>query len=166
MYRHHFRRPARRLQQIATGAALLAAVACGGDGGTGPNSGAAGRYNIVRVNDDSSPPFTVFEGTIEGVVLRFEILSGSIDLRSNGSYSSVATTRVLVNGVSQGQETGPEQTGSYQVSGSTVTFDPAGNDPEEPNYTGTLDGNTLTLSESGIDPDTGIAMTITVVARK
>lgn len=155
------RRPLRRLL-----AALLppAALACGGDGGTGPGGDVAGAYTIVQVNDDRTAPFTLFEGTEQGISYRFEIVSGTLTLRGDGDYTSVGTTRVTFNGQAGGNETS-SQSGRYTVSGATVTFDPAGSDPEEPNYTATYADGALTLTETEEGP-TGAPVTVTVIARR
>ena len=155
------RRP--RLRHLLAALAPIAALACGGDG-TGPGDGVAGTYTIVQVNDDRTAPFTVLEGTEQGISYRFEIVSGTLTLRGGGEYTSVGTSRLTFNGQSGGNETS-SQTGRYTVSGSTVTFDPAGNDPDEPTYTATYADGALTLSQTEEGP-TGAPVTITVIARR
>ena len=147
-----------RLAPVLLTCLALVAAGCGGDGGTGPDGDIAGRYDIVRVNDDTTPPFLLFEETSEGSTLTFELTSGSFDLDDDGTYVSRATVRFLVDGQSQGTEPAPPQTGRYTVSGSTVVFDPTGTDPDEPNFEAEHDGGTLTFS--GVDSDTGAAVTI------
>ena len=156
------RRP--RLRHLLVALAPIAALACGDDDGTGPGGGVAGTYTIVQVNDDRTAPFTVLEGTEQGISYRFEIVSGTLTLRDGGDYTSAATTRITLNGQSGGSEPST-QTGRYTVSGSTVTFDPAGNDPDEPAYTATYADDALTLSQTEDGP-TGAPVTITVVARR
>ena len=156
------RRP--RLRHLLVALAPIAALACGDDDGTGPGGGVAGSYTIVQVNDDRTAPFTVFEGTEQGISYRFEIVSGTLTLRGDGDYTSVGTARLTFNGQSGGNETS-SQTGRYTVSGSTVTFDPAGNDPDEPTYTATYADGALTLTQTEEGP-TGAPVTITVVARR
>ena len=156
------RRP--RLRHLLVALVPVAALACGDDDGTGPGGGVAGTYTIVQVNDDRTAPFTVFEGTEQGISYRFEIVSGTLTLRGGGEYTSVGTSRLTFNGQSGGNETS-SQSGGYTVSGSTVTFDPAGNDPDEPTYTATYADGALTLSQTEEGP-TGAPVTITVIARR
>ena len=155
------------LRHLTAALAMVAAAGCGDDdGGTGPGDGIAGTYNIVRVNDDATAPYTVLAGTLEGVAYRFDIVSGSLTLHGDGSYTSTSTTRITIGGQQQPDDGSAPQTGRYTVSGSTVTFDPSGNDPEEPNYTATHSGDSLTLSTTEESPNGGAPITITVVARR
>lgn len=126
----------------------------------------ASRAIAARVNDDATPPFTVFDDVVEGTRYRLDLVSGSFTLDADGSYVSRATIRVVVDGRSLGDEVSPPQTGRYTLSGSTVVFDPAGNDPDEPNFEAARDGDTLTLTQSDVNPDTGAPIAITIVARR
>ena len=157
------------LRRLGAGVALAAAaLGCGGDGdgGTGPNADVAGQYEVVQVNDDTTPPFAVFAGAVQGNAVSLELLSASFTLDGDGGYTSRATTRFTLNGQSGGDDVEPAQTGRYTVSGSTITFNPQGDDADEPNYTATRDGDTLTLSETQLNPLTGAPITITLIARR
>jgi hypothetical protein len=161
-------RVSRWLRRAGAGAVLLwSAAGCGGDGGTGPNEDVAGRYEIVRVNDDVTPPFTLAEGTDEFGSYAVQLVSGSFTLDADGTYVLRLTARFLENGRPLGgDEVVPPQLGRYRVSGDAVVFDPEGNDPDEPDFEADRDGDTLTLTQSDEDPDTGLPITVTIVAQR
>lgn len=164
------RRPAhsRRLWRFGAGAAVLAGIGCGGDGngGTGPDTEVAGRYDIVQVNDDTTPPFTATAGSAEGSTFRLDVVSGSTTLASDGSYTAALTMRFTLNGASRGDEPVPTERGSYIVNGNTITFDPAGTDADAPNFTATRDGDTLTFRDVRAGSALGLTTAVTIVARR
>lgn len=153
-------------RSIAAATTILIVAACGGgdddddDGGTGPGNGIAGRYSIVEVNNDNSAPFVALEGTEDGHTFKIEIVDGQLDLDADGSYSSEGSMRITFDGQTQTDES--SESGSYTVSGNTVTFNPAGNDSEDPNFTATRNGNSLTMTQT--DAELGIELRI--VARR
>jgi len=162
----------RQLAVIAAALAVTGLAACGDDddGPTGGGGGITGRYNIASVSGpngtDDSAPFVLLEGVLEGVTFRAEIVSGYLDLASNGTYTSDAETRFLVNG--EEEDVGGDdlaQSGTYTVSGNSITFTPDDDDEE---FTATRNGDALTFSqEIDLDDDGPAApQTITIIARK
>jgi hypothetical protein len=148
--------------------ALGAAAGCGDgdDGPTGPNADLAGQYDVVQVNDDTTPPFTVFQGVVQGSAISVEILSASFTLDADGGYTSRATSRFTLNGRSQGDDVAPTQAGRYTVAGNTITFDPRGDEADEPSYTATRDGDALTIAQTNVNPLTGAPIAVRLVARR
>ncbi len=120
----------RRFLILAT--ALLAGgllTACDDDS-TGPVP-VVGLYTLVTVNGEELP--------VElGDPIR-EIIAGSIQLNSDGTYSRSSTVDL---------GPGPVRItvfGTFTVDGSTVEFDAS----SRADFTGTFSGNTLTLIEDG-----------------
>ncbi|MEX2154589.1 MAG: hypothetical protein WD825_14705 [Gemmatimonadaceae bacterium] len=104
---------------------------------TAPPRGLAGIYELMTVDGEPLPVvlFDDAEGTEE-------MLSGHVDLFSNGTFSDITRIRTTVNGSTTEEDVAAE--GTYRLSGSTVTFDaPSGA------YTMELDGTTLTQDWNG-----------------
>ena len=98
---------------------------------TAPES-LAGTYNLVSLN---SMPLPVVEG-------QSTLTAGVLTLGGDGS----ATLSFEVNDVSV-----VVFTGTYTVSGSMITLDGVDIDGDPDTYTGTVSGNTITLSRAGND---------------
>ena len=120
---------------------LLPLAACGDDGPTDPTQSAVGTYTLVQVNGSPLPAFLGQSGG-----LRIEILSGTMTLRSNKSYTdSENRRRTSAGGVAETYQFIEE--GTFTVTGSTVQFH-ASNGPR---YSGTLRGKFLEFTAAGIN---------------
>lgn len=120
-------------------AVLLSALALAGScsESTAPPRAIAGIYELESVDGDALP--VVLFDDAQG---KEEMLSGHVDLFSNGTFSDITTIRTTINGSTTEEELAAE--GSYQLNGSTVTFDTPAAD-----YTMELDGTTLTQEWNG-----------------
>ena len=119
---------------------LLPLAACGDDGPTDPTQSAVGTYALVQVN--GSPVPALLGQFPEG---RLDVLSGTLTLRNDKSYTETVNIRVTpTTGVVQ---TVPiTENGTFTVTGSTVQF----NTSEGDTYSGTLSGNTLEYNVDGL----------------
>src|SRR5687767_4985621 len=68
---------------------VLALPACSDSSGPGGNGDVAGTYTLRTVNG-SNVPFTILQ---VGSTYRLEILSGSVVINSNGTYTETASLR-------------------------------------------------------------------------
>ena len=97
-------------------ALLLAAAACGGDKSVAPKR-IEGTYAMQSI-DGQTLPMIYYDDPSAGQ--RLEVLSGSITLSADGTFSSPWSFRVT-----DGGQTGPYSetcTGSYTRSGNTITM--------------------------------------------
>ena len=131
---------------LATAALALltfAASACGGDDDpSGPNGSIAGTYTLRTVNG-SPPPVTL----LEFQDFKVEVTAASIVMNANNTFSATSTFRETDAGVVTTSTS--VCSGTYSLSGSTVTFTEPDSDNEDcgGSYTGTWsNGNTLTVS--------------------
>ena len=121
------------MRQLTTLAALLFAVAaCGGDEPTTAPESFAGTYNLVSVN---GMPLPFVEGALT-------LTAAVLTLGGDGS----ATLSFEVNEISV-----EVFTGTYTVSGSMITLDGVDIDGDPDIFTGTISGDTITLSLAGND---------------
>lgn len=105
---------------VAGAMALMAPAACGDDDGTSPRA-LAGTYVLQSVGGNAVP--YVYEDDL----IRYEILSGSIVLRSDGSCTTTFDFEETDKATGE-VETGPiTQDCTFSIDGSTVAFD-FGND--------------------------------------
>lgn len=119
--------------------AILPIVAACSDS-TGPRVSAAGTWNLKTVNG-ANLPFTFFsDGTTT-----MEVTSDVITVSEGGAFTELTTFRTTENG-SATTDTQAEA-GHYTLSGNNVTF--TYNDGSFFG-TGTISGNTLTISETGL----------------
>ena len=81
--------------------------------------------------------------------LQVVVLSGSIAINSNGTFSSVGTFRQSLAGVVSTFTV--NCTGTFSVSGNTITFVEAASSANcGDTFTGTQNGNTLTTTLNGV----------------
>jgi hypothetical protein len=99
--------------------ALVAfAVACG-DATTGPSDEVVGTYTLRTVNGGSLPFTLVNSGSA-----RIELLSSSVTLRQNSTFSAVLTVRQTVGTLVTTQS--DSSNGTWARSGSTLTLNEGG----------------------------------------
>ena len=137
------------MRRIVRGLLAVAAVAvfssCGDS--SGPNGGAfVGTYALISVNGQNVPAIIYADQFVT-----FRITSGSVTLNASNTFS---TTGTLQQTPVIGQSTTITETctGTFVVSGSTITFIESGSTSSfcSGSYDGTWDGsNTLTIA---LDP--------------
>lgn len=113
------------------------AIVAGGSG----SSAIVGTYTLSTANGQSLP--YTYQTTTGGD--KYEILSATFTLSSNGTWSSQTNERQTIGGVVT-TPTYPDA-GNYTVSGGTASFAstvPGG----DPSFQGTLGGSTLTITAS------------------
>jgi hypothetical protein len=124
---------------LAMGAVL---AACGGDSSTGPESAnVTGTYALQTINGQATP-VTI----IQIATYRLEVVSGSLAINTNNTFSNTLTYRETDSGqIVTGSET---CTGTYSRNGNSVTFNEADvvNTECGDTYTGTVSGNNLTVA--------------------
>lgn len=134
-------------RQWAVLACVVALAACE-DVTTNP-SAAAGTYQLVEVNGEALPAVAFDGETSEGHVVA-TALSGTLTLRST-TFTERVVYNFVVNGADLGS--GPATvTGSYELEGQLLTFDP--DNDGVPTFSGTLTGGEVTTLET--DPDLGV----------
>lgn len=120
---------------LAAAAALVALTACGDS--TGPNAH-VGVYTLQTINGQN-PPVVVDQDATTTV----EVTSGVVTLNENGTFSDRIDFRVT-EGTSVVNDF-DIATGTYTLSGNTVTFNVAGGG----SYSMVLSGITLTQTDIG-----------------
>ncbi|MFL5560338.1 MAG: hypothetical protein ACJ79K_02580 [Gemmatimonadaceae bacterium] len=131
------------MRRLAVAFLLIVAAACGSDKSTGPKR-IEGTYTMQSI-DSQTLPMIYYDDPAAGQ--RVEVLSGSITLSSNGTYSSPWSLRITDAGtVSPYSET---CTGTYTRSGNSITM----NETDNNGFCGGVfnadwDGNN-TLTEEG-----------------
>lgn len=132
-----------------------AVAACGGsDKAAGPSdAGVRGTYALSQV-DGRVLPATIFDDIVDDdngrpMNLKIAILSGTLTLREDSRFSGTLSIRVTANG--QAQTTPVPTSGTYVVSGSTIAFE--SDDPEDPQFAGTVAGGRLEISLDLIGSD-------------
>lgn len=127
----------RTFMKVAAIAVLGLTAACGGgDDGVNEPASIAGTYNLETL-DGQSPPVVV----LDEPGFKLEILSGNFVLTANGTFTTNVVFRLTDE---SGASTESESfSGTYTVSGSTVTFNYSDGDTDS----ATLAGNTLTFSD-------------------
>jgi hypothetical protein len=120
-------------------AALILAASCGGDSTAPTTVSVAGTWNLQTINGTALP--YVLEQTGAD---KTEITSDVFNVASTGSFTQTTTVRFTQNGAVTTQSVA--DAGSYTVSGTAVnfTFNSDGS-----TGTGSLSGNTLTVTSSG-----------------
>lgn len=118
-----------RVARLATAALVLAATAACGDDKNGPDGSLAGRYNLIRVDDQSPPLFTdcgsVDPANCTASQPDWERLDGAtIELSGNGTSGAFTLTLTYTDRFSGGTPTQAPFpiSGNYTTSGNNVTF--------------------------------------------
>lgn len=125
------------MRKLLAGLVLAFVAACGGDGGSGPNTEHVGTYTLQTING-AALPFLLQSGTT-----RIEVTGGRVSLNADGTFSDITDLRVT-----QGTTVATTQEGTlgaYQRSGNNITLVPASGG----SYSMAYSGNTLTQVESG-----------------
>lgn len=109
----------RRLVPLAL--TLVMALAACGDG-TGPEPGIDGVYTLKSINGNALPwiAFQIEQDKIE-------VLSGSITLRTDGSFTDLTTYRITESGVSRDEQ--DVYTGTFLETATGATLSPIGFEP-------------------------------------
>jgi hypothetical protein len=117
----------------------LGATSCSDS--TGPGSAVAGVYTLRNVNG-ITPPVTIYQDA----TFRVDVLAGEIVLDANGNYQGTTRYQEFDRGIAQ-QPYNETIVGYWTLSGNQIAL----TDRDYPNdpYIGTIDGNTITLSDFG-----------------
>ena len=117
---------------------LLALLACDGDGSTGPGASIAGAYSLTTVNGAPLPFVVQQAGTY-----KYEITADTYTLADAGTWTEVRADRTTSNGaVTTSTKT---DAGSWSRNGTSITL----TSPANGALSGTVSGNTLSLSSAG-----------------
>ncbi len=132
----------RRLLAVAL---LLVSASCSKDSSTNPTASLAGTWNLSTING-SSLPFLLAEADnhVTPPTPRIELLDDQIIASSTGTFTENAHARVTD---ATGAFTVPfTDSGTWTLSGTTITFR---FDSDGSSGTGSLNGNTFTIGETG-----------------
>ena len=133
----------RRLIPLVT---LAVALACGSESTTSPAPAPlAGTWSLHSVND-SVLPFTIKQTA----TLKVELLSDVLKATSNGTYSEIFQLRTT-NAGQAGSTVSNSNAGTFTLSGTSVALSSlcVSSLCQVENVSGTLSGDTLTLTEPG-----------------
>jgi len=128
--------------------ALLVAVmavivtACAGES-TSPDIGKVGTYTLMAVNGGTLPVVTTDNATI-----KTEILSGTLVINSDGTFSETRQGRVTLAGGSPSPITAT-QAGTWVESGGVMTFS-TGTVANPVTFTGTWTPHVIVYTQSGL----------------
>ena len=125
----------RALTAVALTFTLMGSAACSDskDGGTGPNA-IAGTYSL-RTIEGANVPETILAGTYQGHDVAWEVRSGSVTLKGDGTYTTTIVLRTIVD--DEHEDETMEAEGTFTRSGNTITFSGDGD------IEGTLENGTL-----------------------
>jgi len=118
---------------------LMGTAACGGDDkkdSTGPGT-VAGTYSLKSVAN-VNVPVRIWEGTIGGQDVEYQVRDGQVELKSNGTFVMHMTVWEIVDGDKNDIDIDAE--GTFTRSGGEITFTSDGDD-----LTGTLSNGTITV---------------------
>ena len=139
----------RRIAAVAVIAvATTAATACGSDSkgdSTGPES-ITGTYALQKAGGQSLPT-AIYEGQIDlgdGEVMDVIISVGSGNLKLNGDGSFTGSLALEIETESGVESATLPVSGEYVRNGGSITF--SSDDPEDPEFSATLDGDTISAS--------------------
>jgi hypothetical protein len=128
------------MRRLLSFALVFAAIACGSDDSTTPTqSSVAGTWTLQTING-SALPFTLSASP------QIELLSYVVTATSNGTWTSSQQTRTTIG--TQVTTTTTNDAGTYTLSGNNVAI--LSNTAGSTAQAGTISGNTLTLTQSGL----------------
>jgi hypothetical protein len=132
----------RRVTSVLALTLATVLAACGGsDKSTAPTTASvAGVWNLQTVNGNNLPYTVIAVGSDH-----IEVTSDVITASSNGTFSQVTTLRVTQSGQTQTQN--QPDSGTWSLNGTAVTFT---FQSDGSTGTGSLSGNTLTVTEGGL----------------
>ncbi len=135
-----------RLRSVLTALLIVPVFLAGCGDGDGPTatSSIEGTYTLQQVNGVNLPA-TIYEDPD----FKFEILSGSLILTQDRRYREPISFRFTDKSSAQAQTRTEEDTGSYSVTGSTITFVSA--DADVGTFSGTVGDNTISYTFEGIN---------------
>lgn len=128
----------RAFMKVAAIVLLGVVAACGGNDGITEPVSIAGTYNLETI-DGKAPPTIVFDEP----GFKVEVLSGNFILAENKTFVTNVVFRLTID--NQVSTESDSASGTYAVTGSTVTFSYSDGDTDS----ATLAGNTLTFSDGG-----------------
>ena len=117
---------------------LLALLACGGDGSTGPGDSTAGAYALTSVNGAPLPFVKVQAGTY-----KYEITADTYTLADAGTWTEIRADRTTSNGAVTTST--KSDAGTWSTNGTSITL----TSPANGAVSGTVSGSTLSLSSAG-----------------
>ena len=127
------------MRRLCAGIMMLAMLACGGDSATSASAAVVGNWTLSTLNATALPyPFSGSGAN------KSEVTGGALTVTAT-SYSVVFSVRNTVNNVPT--TTTSSDAGTVAISGSSVTLHSTVD--ATTTLTGTVSGNTLTLSETG-----------------
>ena len=123
--------------------AVVVAAAIGCSDSSGPKQvvmAEAGTYTLTAVNGEPLPAIVLQTDQLTG-----EIVSGSIVIRSDSTFTETREARITSGGVVS--PTNGTTNGTFSISAGTATFRVPGSTPIT--YTGTFSSGTLTATVQG-----------------
>jgi hypothetical protein len=136
------------MRKLIVGVLALAVLACGGDKSTSPRATVVGTYTLQTVNGQNLP-VTFFQNAEE----KDEILSGTVSLNSDGTFTDKSNIRVTITG--RNPQTFPfDFAGRYTLNGNNVTF------------TVTQSGDTYSMAWDGANQLTQAEVGFTLIYQK
>jgi hypothetical protein len=138
----------RLMTRLVMAALVIGTTAC--DSSTDPEDAIVGTYTLASVNGDPVP-----STLIQVPDYRLEIVSGTLTVRDNNTWTETASIRET-EGTTVTTSTTTVQ-GTYSINGNTATFTDSDGDSLTSTFSG---GDTLTTTESAE------GFTITFVYRK
>lgn len=121
-------------------AAVTLLIACGDDGTTAPTTtSVAGTWTLQSINGTSLPYVIAQTGAD-----KIEITSDVVTAVATGSFTQITTIRTTVSGQISTQSVA--DAGTWTLNGTAVTFQ---FNSDGSVGTGSISGNTLTVTESG-----------------
>jgi hypothetical protein len=126
----------RVFMKVAAIAVFGLAAACGGGDGINEPASIAGTYNLQTL-DGQSPPVVV----LDEPGFKLEVMSGNFVLAANRTFTTNVVFRITVD--TEVSTEAESFSGTYTVTGSTVTFTYSDGDTDS----ATLAGDTLTFSD-------------------
>ncbi|MCY7380907.1 MAG: hypothetical protein LH467_16425 [Gemmatimonadaceae bacterium] len=117
---------------------LFALLACGGDGSTSPGASIAGAYSLTTVNGAPLPFVAQQAGTY-----KYEITADTYTLADGATWTEVRADRTTSNGAITTST--KSDAGTWSRNGTSITL----TSPANGAVSGTVSGNTLTLSSAG-----------------
>jgi hypothetical protein len=111
----------RTLVALIRGTLCLAIAACGAESSTSALASPAGSYALATVNGQPLPQLVAHTATGD-----LEVMSATLVLREDHSYASAYRYRAVASPSTTFDQSA---TGTWSVSGSTVTYSPTGSSP-------------------------------------